>query len=134
MGLKPGDRYQTGDVSDGDHTPDEDRAADTGADRSTEKRAIGSNSDRCDTLVLLRNKLMAALIFAKIPDADVSTTIAGDEFALIGMNDHVVDLDAMGVISLNVAASGVPDLHGSCNWSDVETGKCCGMQYRLQSL
>ena len=77
---------------------------------------------------------MAALVFAKIPNSNISAAVAGDEFALVGMNDYVIDLDAMRIISLNVAASGVPDLYGSCNVSDVDGRERFRMQYRPRSL
>ena len=56
---------------------------------------------------------MAAFVLAEIPDSHVAAAIAGDEFALIGVDYDVVDRDAMRVVALDVAAAGVPDLHGA---------------------
>jgi hypothetical protein len=38
---------------------------------------------------------MAALVLTEVPDAHVSTAVAGDQLSLIWVNDNVVDRDAM---------------------------------------
>ncbi len=55
---------------------------------------------------------MAAFVLAEIPDAYVSAAIAGDEFALVGVDNDIVDGNAVGVVALDVAAAGIPDFDG----------------------
>jgi hypothetical protein len=56
---------------------------------------------------------VAALVLAQVPDAYVASTVAADELSLVGMDDDVVDGNAMRVVSLYIATPGVPDLDGA---------------------
>ena len=76
---------------------------------------------------------MGALVFAEIPDAHARAAIAGDELALVGVDDDVVDRAAMVVVALDGAEARVPNFDGAilgaghhpfalaveCNSSDV---------------
>lgn len=53
---------------------------------------------------------MSTLVLAEIPDPDISTTVTGDEFALVGMDNHIIDRLAMRVVSLDASGASVPDL------------------------
>lgn len=53
---------------------------------------------------------MSTLVLAEIPDPDISTTVTGDEFALVGVDNHIIDRGAMRVVSLNAAGTSIPDL------------------------
>jgi hypothetical protein len=86
-------------------------------DGRTKQRAIGGDCDGSNAFVFFRHELVGALVLCEVPDADISTSVAGDQFALVWMDHHVVHRDAMGVISLNVAATGIPDFHSSCSKS-----------------
>lgn len=125
VGFEARDRHEAGDVADGDEAPDEDGAVDTGADGRAEQGAVGRDGDGGHALVLFGDELVAAFVFAEIPDADVAASVAGDEFALVGVDDDVVDGDAVGVVSLDVAAASVPDFDGAW-WVGLEV-MCCSM-------
>lgn len=53
---------------------------------------------------------MTALVFTQIPDTDVSAAVAADKFALVRMNNHIVDRITMVVVSLHGSGLGIPDL------------------------
>lgn len=115
MGAELGDGDEACDVADGDETPDVDGAVDAVADCGAEERAVGGDGDGGDALVFFRYELVAAFVLAEVPNADVAASIAGDELALVWVDDDVVHGDAMGVVALDVAAAGVPDLDGPCS-------------------
>lgn len=54
---------------------------------------------------------MSAATFGKIPDADCSVGIAADEFALVRMDDDIIDSSFVHVIALLAACARVPDFH-----------------------
>lgn len=56
---------------------------------------------------------MRVSILAQIPDLDTASLITTNDFALIRMDDDVVDGTAVTVVSLNVGGSEVPDLDGA---------------------
>jgi hypothetical protein len=56
---------------------------------------------------------VAAFVLAQVPDAHVASTIAADELSLVGMDDDVVNGDAVRVVALHIPAPGVPDLDGA---------------------
>jgi hypothetical protein len=56
---------------------------------------------------------VATFVLAQVPDAHIASAIAADEFSLVGVDDDVVDGDAVRVVALHVAAPGVPDLDGA---------------------
>jgi hypothetical protein len=60
--------------------------------------------------IILRNELVSALVFAQVPDPDISSTVTANEFALIRMNDNIVDRNSMAVVTLISASAGIPDL------------------------
>lgn len=108
--------YQGRDIAHGDQAPHEDRACDAVGDCCAEERSICSDCDGGNRLVLFGYELMAALVLAQIPDSNVSASVAGDELALIRVNNDVVDRYAVRVIALNMAAAGIPDFHRACEW------------------
>ena len=59
---------------------------------------------------------MRALVLREVPDADVAAAVAGDELALVRVDDDVVDGGAVGVVALDVAGAGVPDF--DCAWEE----------------
>ena len=124
VGAELGDGDEAGDVADGDETPDVDGAVDAVADGGAEEGAVGGDGDGGDALVLFRDELVAALVLAEVPDADVAAAVAGDELALVGVDDDVVDGDAVGVVSLDVAAACVPDFHGAWGFQVSRRSAC----------
>ena len=52
---------------------------------------------------------MATLVLAEVPYTDVTASIAGDELALVRMNDNIIDWNAVGVVSLDVTSTCIPD-------------------------
>jgi hypothetical protein len=56
---------------------------------------------------------MGIRILAQIPDFNTPSLITTDDFALIGMDDDVVDGTAVTVISLHVWGTEVPDFDGA---------------------
>ena len=62
---------------------------------------------------------MRAFVLAQIPDSDVSAPVAGDQLALVGVDNHVIDRTAMLVIALYAPTPSIPDLHravfGACH-------------------
>lgn len=110
VSFEAADGDEGGDVADGDETPDEDGAVDGGADGRAEEGAVGGDGDGGDGLVFFGDELVAAFVFSEVPDADVAAAVAGDELALVGVDYHVVDGYAVGVVALDVAGAGVPDL------------------------
>lgn len=106
---------QAGDIANCDEAPYVDGSVDTVADCCAKKRAVSRYRHGGHTFVFLRHELMAALILPKVPDADIAASIAGNELALVRVNNHIVNCDAVGVIALDVTAAGIPDFDGSCN-------------------
>lgn len=53
---------------------------------------------------------MGAFVLTKVPDPYVSSSVAADEFALVGVNDDVVDRHAMSIVPLNRSRPCIPDL------------------------
>ena len=53
---------------------------------------------------------MRAIILSQVPDTDAAAAVTSNDLSLIGVNDYIVDRRAMGVASLNRAASRLPDL------------------------
>jgi hypothetical protein len=51
-----------------------------------------------------------AFVLSKIPDSHVPAAIAADQLALIGVDNHIIDWSAMGVVALHTASPCVPDL------------------------
>lgn len=76
----------------------------------TQQTAVTSDRHRRHGDIVLRDELMGALVFAEVPDADVAAAVAGDELALVGVDDDVVDGGAVVVVALHAAGLGVPDL------------------------
>jgi hypothetical protein len=76
---------------------------------------------------------MSTNALAQVPDTDHAGVITTDEFALVGMNDHIIDRSPVDVIALQATSASVPDFHSSilgasdhplsfameCNTSDV---------------
>ena len=60
--------------------------------------------------VFLRNELVTTLVLAEIPDPNISTTVTRNELALVGMDDHIVDGEAMRVVTLDATKTSIPDL------------------------
>lgn len=56
---------------------------------------------------------MTALVLAQIPNPHITSSITADQFSLVRVNNDIVYWHAVGVISLNVATSSVPNLDGS---------------------
>lgn len=79
----------------------------------TKHRTITSNGDACNRHVIFRDEMMCAFILSQIPYAKIPSTITTDEFALIGMDDDVIDGESMIVIPLHASRSSIPDLHRS---------------------
>jgi len=79
---------------------------------STKHRTVTGHRDTRDRDVIFWNKLVRALVFSKVPDANVSSSVATDELSLIGVNDHIVHRGAVTVIALDTAAPRVPDFDG----------------------
>lgn len=53
---------------------------------------------------------MTALVLAQIPHPHSASPITADQFALVGMNNHIINRAAMIVIPLHTSTSGVPNL------------------------
>jgi len=127
VGQKASNRDEGGDVAVLDHAPDVDVAlvrgsawnleinetCRRGAYRvvpSAEKRTIARHGHTSHRDIILRNELVSALVFAQVPDPDISSTVTANEFALIRMNDNIVDRNSMAVVTLISASAGIPDL------------------------
>lgn len=77
-----------------------------------EEGAVACDGHRGDGHVLCWNKLMGAFRFAEVPHTDVTAAVGGDEFALVGVDDDVVDGVGVRVVALNAARARVPDFDG----------------------
>lgn len=64
-------------------------------------------------MILLRNKLVRAVILRQVPDTNVSSAIAADDLALVWVDDDVVDGGAVVIASLDGTAASLPDLDGA---------------------
>ena len=64
---------------------------------SCEEGAIAGDADGWDGYIIFGNELMGAFIIAQVPDHDNPAAIAGDELALVGVDDDVVDRVIVGV-------------------------------------
>jgi hypothetical protein len=53
---------------------------------------------------------VTALVLSEVPDAHVSSAVAANELALVGVDDHIVDWHTVGIVALHVAAPRIPDL------------------------
>ena len=90
---------------------------------SAEQSAITCDGDTGHRHVFFRDELMRTFILAQVPDAHVARAIAGNQLALVGMDDDIVDGrdvrkdvadgGAVGVVALDTAGARVPDLHGA---------------------
>lgn len=60
---------------------------------------------------------MAAFVLSEVPNADISTTIAGDQFSLVGVDDNIINWNSVRVVALNMSTSCIPDLDCSCRVS-----------------
>lgn len=62
---------------------------------------------------------MTALVLAEVPDPNIATTVTRNELALVGMDDHIVDGEAMSVVTLDATKTSIPDLDraifGACD-------------------
>lgn len=83
------------------------------ADGCAEQGAICGDGDGSDGLIFFGHELVAAFVFAQVPDAYVAAAVTGDEFALVWVDYDVVDGDPMGVVALDVARAGVPNFDGA---------------------
>ncbi|KAJ8106163.1 hypothetical protein OPT61_g9722 [Boeremia exigua] len=72
--------------------------------------AVAGNGDTGDRYVVLWDQLVAALVLAEVPDAHIAAAVAADQLALVGVDDDVVDGDAVGIVALDIATAGVPNL------------------------
>jgi hypothetical protein len=55
---------------------------------------------------------VGTLVLAEIPDTHVAAPVAGDQFALVWMNDNVVDRHTVHVVPLHVSGARIPNLDG----------------------
>ena len=55
---------------------------------------------------------MSAFIVAEVPNHNDAATVAGDELALVWVNDNVVDGVVVGIRALDKARAGIPDADG----------------------
>jgi hypothetical protein len=69
----------------------------------THHAAITSNRNTSHAHIVLRDELVRTLILSQVPDSYVATTVAADEFALVWMDNHIVDGNTVGVVTLDVA-------------------------------
>jgi len=100
-------------VPNGDQAPHVHRAVHVIADGCAEERAIGGDRDGRHALVLLGHELVRALVLREVPDADIASAITRDEFALVGVDHHVIYGHTVGVVALNMAGPRVPYLDSS---------------------
>lgn len=56
---------------------------------------------------------MRAFVFTQVPDTDGSSSIAGYQFALVWMNDNIVNWATMIMIALNRSRPHIPYLDSS---------------------
>lgn len=52
---------------------------------------------------------MGALALAQVPDANISSSVTAHQFALVGVDDHIVDWVCVLIVALDLARPGVPD-------------------------
>lgn len=79
----------------------------------TEQGTVAGDRNARDGHIRLRDELMGAVVCRKIPHADAAAPVAGDDLALVWMDDYIVDWRAMVVAALDGAAAGFPDLDGA---------------------
>ena len=53
---------------------------------------------------------MAAFVLSKVPNAHIAPAVAADQFALVGMDDHVIYGTGVVVVTLDHTRLGVPYL------------------------
>jgi hypothetical protein len=56
---------------------------------------------------------MGAAVLCQVPNTNVSSSVAADDFSLIGMNDYIINRRAMSITSLHRPTTSFPDLHGT---------------------
>lgn len=75
--------------------------------------AIRSDRNARNRDVLLGDQLVGTVVLGEIPNADATTPVTTDDFALVGVDDDVVDGAAVVVAALDGAAARLPDLDGA---------------------
>ena len=73
------------------------------------ERAITGDRDGGDGYIVFGDELVGAFVVAQVPDHDHPATVAGNELALVGVDDDVVDRMVVGVGSLNETTSCIPN-------------------------
>ena len=68
-----------------------------------EEGAVAGDADAGDGDVVFGDELVSALIVTEVPYHDYTSTIGTDEFALVGVDDHIIDRVVMSVVSLDKA-------------------------------
>lgn len=76
----------------------------------TDHTPITCHRNTSHTNIILRNQLVAALVLSKVPDPDITSPVATNKLALIRMNNHIIDRNAMGIVALHISAPRIPDL------------------------
>jgi len=103
--LADGD--EAGDVAVEQHAPDEDAA---GVVAGAQHRPVRRHRHRRHRHVVFGYQLVRASVLAQIPHAHLAASVARDQFALVGMDHHVVDGRAVPVVSLDAACARIPNL------------------------
>jgi hypothetical protein len=62
--------------------------------------------------IVLWYELVRTFVLAKIPYAHITPAVTADKLALIGVDDHIVDGNTMGIVPLHIPAPRIPDLDG----------------------
>lgn len=76
------------------------------------KRAVASYADAGHGHVFGRDELVGAFVRAQVEDSNIAASVCADYFALIWVDNHIVDGVAVRVVALNRACTCVPDFHG----------------------
>ena len=76
---------------------------------SAQHGAVTRHSDARDGDIILGNELVRALILAQVPDTNIASTVAADEFALVWMDDNIIDWYSVCIVPLYISAPSVPN-------------------------
>ena len=75
---------------------------------SGKEGAVTRDGDRGHRHILRGNQLVSTFRLAKVPDANIPTTVGRDEFTLIWVDDNIVHWVRMRVVPLNNTRASVP--------------------------
>lgn len=76
---------------------------------SAECRSIARNRNTRNRYVFFGDQLVRAIILCQVPNSNTPTLVAANDFALVWVNDYIIDRCSMGITALHSATPSLPD-------------------------